>query len=152
VHGNVQNEHHSECRCRITLADLKGGGKMPEVTRTLQSTSKYPFNCEKSSATGAPPWVPLGDFCPPDLLQVHFLDPPLPDYIIPNSHRQDRPDQTVPSVSCLPRQCEYWILDDSRLSPTGNLKSEHVNSNCPIHTTTPDTTQTRPSCRVRRAV
>ena len=28
-----------------------------------------------------------------------------------------------------------WILDNSRLSPTGNLKSEHVNSNCPIRPT-----------------
>jgi len=35
-----------------------------------------------------------------------------------------------------------WIPDNSRLSLTENLKSEHVNSNCPIHTTTPDTTQT----------
>ena len=41
-----------------------------------------------------------------------------------------------------------WILDNSRLSPTENLKSEHVESNRPIHTGVPDTTQTRPSCRV----
>jgi len=35
-----------------------------------------------------------------------------------------------------------WIPDNSILSLTENWKSEHVNSNCPIHTTTPDTTQT----------
>ena len=37
------------------------------------------------------------------------------------------------------------IPDNSRLLPIENLKSEHVNSNCPIHTATPDTTQ---FCRV----
>ena len=31
-----------------------------------------------------------------------------------------------------------WIPDNSRLSPTVNLKSEHVSSNCPIHAATPD--------------
>ena len=41
-----------------------------------------------------------------------------------------------------------WIPDNSRLSPTENLKSEHVESNRPIHTGVPDTTQTRPSCRI----
>ena len=41
-----------------------------------------------------------------------------------------------------------WIPDNSRLSPTENLKSEHVNSNRPIHTATPDTTQTGLSCLV----
>jgi len=40
------------------------------------------------------------------------------------------------------------ISDNSRLAPTENLKSEHVNSNCPIHTDTPDTTQTGLFCRV----
>jgi len=45
--------------------------------------------------------------------------------------------------SCLCRVClggVNWILDNSRLSPTENMKSEHVNSNCPFHTGTPDTT------------
>jgi len=43
-----------------------------------------------------------------------------------------------------------WIPDNSRLSPTENLylKSEHVQSNCPIHTAAPDTTQTGLFCRV----
>ena len=41
-----------------------------------------------------------------------------------------------------------WTSYSSRLSPTENLKSEPVNSNCPIHTATPDTTQTGLSCRV----
>jgi len=35
---------------------------------------------------------------------------------------------------------ENWIPDYSRLSPTEDLKSEHVHSNRPIHTGTPDTT------------
>jgi len=39
------------------------------------------------------------------------------------------------------------ILDNSRLSLTENLKTEHVQSNRPIHTGTPDTIQTGPSCR-----
>ena len=30
-----------------------------------------------------------------------------------------------------------WILDNSRLSPTENVKSGRVQSNCPIHTGTP---------------
>ena len=41
-----------------------------------------------------------------------------------------------------------WIPDNSRLSPTENLKSEHVQSNRPIHTGTPDTTQIGQFCRV----
>ena len=45
-----------------------------------------------------------------------------------------------------------WIPDNSRLSPTENLQSEHVKDNCPIHTGTPDTTQTGPSRRVWQAV
>ena len=56
-----------------------------------------------------------------------------------------------PKQSCLCRVCVggvNWILDDSRLSRTENLKYEDVNSNCPIHTTTPDTTQTELFCRV----
>ena len=54
-----------------------------------------------------------------------------------------RPDPAKQSCPC--RVClddVNWILDNSRLSPTENLKSEHVSSNCPIHTATPDTTQT----------
>ena len=39
-----------------------------------------------------------------------------------------------------------------KMSPAENLKSEHVDSNCPIHTATPDTTQTEQSCRVWRAM
>ena len=45
-----------------------------------------------------------------------------------------------------------WIPDNPRLSPTENLKSEHVDSNCPIHTATPDTTETGLSRRVWWAV
>jgi len=33
-----------------------------------------------------------------------------------------------------------WIADNSRLSRTENLKSEHVQSNRPLHIGTPDTT------------
>ena len=75
------------------------------------------------------------------------------------------PDTT--KLSCLCRVHfggVNWIPDNSRLSPTENLRSEHVNSNYPIHTTTPFvilmtntwrikrciiiTTQTRLFCRV----
>ena len=46
-----------------------------------------------------------------------------------------------------------WIPDNSGMCrPTENLKSEHVQSNRPIHIGTPDTTQTGPSCRVWRTV
>ena len=38
-----------------------------------------------------------------------------------------------------------WIPDNSRLSPTENLKSKHVYSNCPIHTRH-DTDRTVLSC------
>jgi len=66
------------------------------------------------------------------------------------------PGQTRSTTqSCLRRVClcgVNWILDNSAQSPTENLKSEHVNSNCPIQTDTPDTTQTEQSCRVWRAV
>ena len=64
-----------------------------------------------------------------------------------------RPDPT--KQSCLCRVClggVNGILDNSRLSPTENLKSEHVNSSCLIHTATPDTTQTGLFCRVWQAV
>jgi len=57
-----------------------------------------------------------------------------------NSHRHTRNDK---KLSCLCRVRfggVNWIPDNSRLSPTENLKPEHVHS--PIHTTTPDTTQT----------
>ena len=54
-------------------------------------------------------------------------------------------------LSCL-RRVRFggvnWIPDNSRLSPTGNLRSEHVQSNRRIHIGRPDTTQTGPSCRV----
>ena len=59
------------------------------------------------------------------------------------------PDTT--KLSCL-RRVRFggmnWIPDNSKLSPTENLKSKHVQSNRPIHTGTPDTTHTGPSCRV----
>ena len=45
------------------------------------------------------------------------------------------PDPT--ELSCLCRVCPggvNLILDDSRLSPTENVKSEHVQSNRPVHT------------------
>ena len=63
------------------------------------------------------------------------------------------PDTTKRSRLC--RVCfggVNWIPDNSKLSPTENLKSEHVQSNRPIHAGTPDTTQTGLSCRVWWAV
>jgi len=54
-----------------------------------------------------------------------------------NSHCHARHDKTVLSVS-RPLGGVNWILDNSRQSPTENMKSEHVNSNCPIHIATPD--------------
>ena len=42
------------------------------------------------------------------------------------------------------------IPDNSRLSPTENFKPERVQSNRPIHSGTPDTTQTGSSCLVWR--
>jgi len=59
------------------------------------------------------------------------------------------PDMT--KLSCLCRVHfggVNWIPGNSRLSPTENLKSEHVHSNRPVHNDTPDMTQTGPSCRV----
>jgi len=67
-------------------------------------------------------------------------------YIIEaNSHRHDRHDKTVFGFGGV-----NWIPDNSRLSWSENLKSERVQCNRPIHTGTPDTTQTGPSCRVWR--
>jgi len=65
-----------------------------------------------------------------------------------SSHRHARHDKTVLSVSRPLRRCELDSRDNSGLSPTENLKSEHVHSNRPIHTSTRGTTQTGPSCRV----
>jgi len=54
----------------------------------------------------------------------------------------------TPDTTKLSRLCRVrfgvvnWIPDNSRLSQTENLKSEHVNSNRPIHTAKPDTTRT----------
>ena len=49
------------------------------------------------------------------------------------------PDTTKLSCLCRVRFGGVnWIPDNSRLSPTENLMFEHVNSNCPIHTATPD--------------
>jgi len=52
------------------------------------------------------------------------------------------PDTT--KLSCL-RRVRFGgvngIPDDSRLSPTENLKSEHISSSCPFHTATPDKTR-----------
>jgi len=64
-----------------------------------------------------------------------------------NSHRHARHDK----LSCLCRvrfRGVNWIPDNSRLSPTENLKSKHVHSNRPIRIGTSDTTETGPSCRV----
>ena len=61
---------------------FKGGGrgraKMPEVTRSLQSTSKLTLQMRKvvsfwgtlspDPLPGLSPWTPLGDFRPPDPL------------------------------------------------------------------------------------
>jgi len=49
--------------------------------------------------------------------------------IIPNSHRQARPNKTVLCLGSV-----NWIFNDSRLLPTENLKSEHAQSKCPIYT------------------
>jgi len=52
-----------------------------------------------------------------------------------NSHRSARHDETVLSVS---RPLRFggvnWIPDNSRLSPTENLRSEHIQSNRTIYT------------------
>ena len=94
-------------------------------------------------------------------------------YVEASSHRHARHDETVPSVRYDTR-CYFnvrskadtsqlnlphvrfggvnWIPGNSRLSPTENLKSERIRINRPIHTDTPDTTQTGLSCRVWRAV
>jgi len=59
--------------------------------------------------------------------------------------------RSTTKLSCLCRvrfSGVNWIPDNSRLSPTENLKSEHVHSNRPAHTGIPDTTRTGPSCRV----
>ena len=81
-----------------------------------------------------------------------------PNNITPPSHTQARslklihtatPDTTKLSCLCRVRFGGVnWIPDNSRLSPTENLKPEQVQSNSPIHTGTPGTTQTGPSCRV----
>jgi len=69
-----------------------------------------------------------------------------------NSHRHTRYDKNCLSCLCGVRFGGVnWIPDNSRLSPTENLKSEHVHRNRPIHTGTLDTTQTGPSYRVWRA-
>ena len=65
-----------------------------------------------------------------------------------DSQRHAGHDKTVLSVSRPHRLCELDSRDNARLSPTENLKSELVQSNRTIHTATPDTTQTGPSCRV----
>jgi len=58
-----------------------------------------------------------------------------------NSHRHTRDDKTVLSVSRPLRRCK---LDSRQLKTVadGSVKSEHVRSNRPIHTGTPDTTRT----------
>ena len=59
-----------------------------------------------------------------------------------NSHHQTRHDNTVLSVSRPLRRCE---LNSRQLNTVAdrNLKSEHVQSNRPIYTRAPDTTQDR---------
>ena len=50
------------------------------------------------------------------------------------------PDTTKLSCLCRVRSGGVnWVLDNSKLSPTENLKSDQVQSNRPIHTGTPDT-------------
>jgi len=59
------------------------------------------------------------------------------------------PDTTKLSCLCRVRFGGVnWIPDNSRLSPTENVKPEHVNSSRSIHIATADTTQTGLSCRV----
>ena len=55
-----------------------------------------------------------------------------------NLHRHARHNKTVVSVSCPPRRCE---LDCRQLKTVAdrNSKFEHVQSNRPMHTGTPDT-------------
>ena len=55
-------------------------------------------------------------------------------------------DTTKLSCLCQLRRCE---LDFRQLKTIADiLKSEHIQSNRSVHTVTPDTTQTGPSCRV----
>ena len=55
-------------------------------------------------------------------------------------------DTSKLSCLCQLRRCE---LDFRQLKTIADiLKSEHIQSNHSVHTVTPDTTQTRPSCRV----
>ena len=46
----------------------------------------------------------------------------------------------------------YWPDALPAAQPTASKHWRHVNSNCPIYTATPDTTQTALSCRIWRAV
>ena len=76
-------------------------------------------------------------------------------FLPPNQQRQrtEGSHTSTPDTAKLSCLCRVrfgganWIPDNSRLSPTENLKSEHVDSNCPIHVATPDTTQTGLFCR-----
>ena len=59
------------------------------------------------------------------------------------------PDTTKLSCLCRVRFGGVSLIpDNSRLSLTENSKSEHVQSNRPIYTGTPDTAETDQSCRV----
>ena len=69
-----------------------------------------------------------------------------------NSHRHARHGKTVLCVSRPLRRCELWFPDNSRLSPTENMKSENVHSSGPIshRRTRHDIDRTVLSCLVRR--
>ena len=78
----------------------------------------------------------------------HAQSPLVAGRVKASSHRP-APDTTKLSCLCRVRFGGVnWIPDNSRLSLTENLKSEHVQSNRPTHTGTPDTTQIGPFCRV----
>jgi len=69
---------------------------------------------------------------------------------MPSSHRHNRHDKTVLSVSCLVWRCELY--DCSERVQTSDFLSATV-LRCrgnPIHTADADATQTRQFCRVRR--
>jgi len=59
--------------------------------------------------------------------------------------RPDRPTSVRPPDAL--RRRTHLSGDNPRLTPTENVKSEQVNSNCPIRTASPDTTH-RQDCFV----
>jgi len=78
-----------------------------------------------------------------------------PMYSLTKADRTTMPDTT--KLSCLCRVHfggVNWIPDNSRLSPSENLRSrsEHVNSNYPIHTATPFVILMTNTWRIKRCI